>query len=254
MYPIALQIGSFQLRWYGVMAAIGFLAGSWMMNRLRKNTDLSGDEVNGILIYSLISGIIGARIFYVVQFFDYYRDDLWKIFRIDQGGLVFYGGLLAIPMIWVYSKISKFDFIRALDICAPALVLAHAFGRIGCFLNGCCFGKETDCIFGVHYPIGSEAWRVYGDVALHPVQLYEALENIVFSFVLAAIVKKGKRGYAVGSYLLIYGILRFCNEFFRGDNYHYFGLLTIAQIIGIILIPTGAILLYYFAHAGKKDA
>ena len=254
MYPIALQIGDFQLRWYGVMAAAGFLVGAWVMNRLCKHTDLTSDDASGILFCAIISGVIGARIFYVVQFFDYYRNDLWRIIRIDQGGLVFYGGLLAIPSLWVYSRIKKIDFIRVLDLCAPALVIAHAFGRIGCFLNGCCFGKITDSCLGVHYPVGSEAWKLYGDVAVHPVQIYEALENVIFFFILAAIVKKGKRGYAMSTYLLIYGLLRFVNEFFRGDNYHYFDLLTIAQIIGLILIPTGSILLWFFAYAGKKDA
>ncbi|MCQ2352276.1 MAG: prolipoprotein diacylglyceryl transferase [Victivallaceae bacterium] len=251
MNPIAFQIGALQVRWYGVMAALGFLAATWIVNRCRKHADLTSDQVSSMLLVTIISGVIGARIFYVVQFFDEYRDNLWEIVRIDHGGLVFYGGFLAIPVLWIWSKVQKRDFIRLLDLAAIALVLGHAFGRVGCFLNGCCYGKVTHSALGVIYP-KTTAPEFQDGLARYPIQLFETAENLVVLFILLAIVKKGKRGTTVAAYFVLYGILRFINEFFRGDNYHYFGLFTIAQLIGIVLVPTGALLYWYFDHGARE--
>ena len=252
MHPIALEIGSWQIRSYGVMAAIGFLAASFIINANREKAKMTQDEVTSLVFYTLVTGIIGARAFYVIQFFDYYRDNLWRIIRIDQGGLVFYGGLLAIAAIYVFAKVRKLDFLTLLDITAPALAFAHACGRIGCFLNGCCYGGVTDSCLGVHYPAGSEAAVKYHGAALHPIQLYETAENLVLFALLMYVCKKSKRGITTGCYLAIYGTLRFVNEYFRGDNYRYFGLFTVAQLIGLVLIPTGLAIMLYFHHATQK--
>ncbi len=253
MSPIAFQIGVLQIRWYGVMAALGFIAGSFIINRYRKHANLTSDQASTMLFIAIISGIIGARLFYVIQFFDQYRDNLWEIIRIDHGGLVFYGGLLAIPVLGVWAKMKKLDFIRLLDLAAPALVLAHAFGRIGCFLNGCCYGKVTKSWIGVVYPATSGEAFADG-LARYPIQLFETAENIVVLFVLLAILKKNRRGTTMAAYLAIYGALRFVNEFFRGDNELFFNLFTIAQLIGIVLVPTGMILFGYFTYAARKKA
>ena len=184
MYPTALQIGGFAIRWYGVMAAIGFLLGSWVIFKNRKQIPISEDNASGVLITAMIAGIVGARIFYVVQFFDQYRDNLIDIIRVDQGGLVFYGGfILSIVSIFVYCRIYKIDFIRLLDFFTPAIAIAHACGRIGCFLNGCCFGKPASGIFSVIYPVNSAPQMKYPGCSLAPVQLYEAAENIVLFFI-----------------------------------------------------------------------
>ena len=251
MHPIAFQIGALTIRWYGVMAALGFLAAGFVLNHYRKYAKVTSDQVSTMLMLSMISGIAGARAFYVIQFFDYYRNDLWEIIRIDHGGLVFYGGLLAIPVLIVYAKLQKIDFVRVLDITAPALVMGHAFGRVGCFLNGCCYGKLTESCFGVVYPEAS-APAFADHLARHPVQLYESAENIAVFFLLSATLKRTPRGCTTTAYLGIYGLLRFINEFFRGDNYRYFGLFTIAQLIGLGMIPLMAVLFGYFYHAGKK--
>ncbi len=252
MNPIAFQIGALQIRWYGVMAALGFLAATWIVNRYRKYAELTSDQVSTVLLVTIISGVIGARIFYVVQFFEQYRDNLWEIVRIDHGGLVFYGGLLAIPVLWIWTKCHKIDFIRVLDLMAAALVFGHAFGRVGCFLNGCCYGKVTDCALGVVYPKTTAPVFMDG-LARYPIQLFETAENIIVLFLLLAVLKKGKRGTTMAAYFVLYGILRFVNEFFRGDNYHYFDLFTIAQLIGIVLVPAGALLYWYFYHAARKQ-
>ncbi|MBO5765185.1 MAG: prolipoprotein diacylglyceryl transferase [Lentisphaeria bacterium] len=255
MYPIALQFGNFAIRWYGVMAAVGFLLGSWVIYSNRKRLDISEDRCSGVLLTAMISGIVGARIFYVVQFFEHYRGNLFNIIRIDQGGLVFYGGfILAIFSILVYCRIYKIDFVRLLDFFAPAIAIAHACGRIGCFLNGCCFGRPANGFFSVTYPANSAPQLKYPGCSLAPVQLYEAAENIVLFFIFFHLCRKTKRGVAMSSYLIAYGVLRFINECWRGDNPKIWGLLTPAQLIGTILIPAGTIMLIYFIRHERKNS
>jgi phosphatidylglycerol:prolipoprotein diacylglycerol transferase len=255
MYPIAFEIGSLSIRWYGVMAAIGFLAATFLLERNRKFANLTKDQCSNMLLMGLISGIIGARIFYVVKFFKYFRDDLWRIVRIDQGGLVFYGGfLLALAVIVIYTRSQKLDTVRVLDVLAPSLALGHAFGRIGCFLNGCCYGKAATVPWGVSYPPGSYPAQMTDGTPLHPVQLYEAGEMILLFFLFNYLLKHTRRGVPMSLYLLIYGCLRFLNELFRGDNPHFLNLFTPAQIIGFLLIPCGIILLIFFLKNERKTS
>lgn len=252
MSPIALQIGSLSIRWYGVMAALGLLAATVILNSNRKYINMTKEQCSNAIIVALIAGVLGARIFYVVQFFDLYRDNLVEIIRIDRGGLVYYGGfILAVVALFVYSRIEKIDFVRMWDGFAPALAVAHAFGRIGCFLNGCCFGRATDAFWGVTAPQGTLLYMQTGGLPVHPVQLLEAGENLILAFFYCWLLKKGKRGTVVASYLLIYGILRCINETLRGDNVLYWHL-TPAQWIGIILIASGSGLLTYFIRHEKR--
>ena len=255
MDPIAFQLGPFTIRWYGVMAAIGLVAASLILNSNRKYTGMTKDQCSNALMVALIAGVLGARIFYVVQFFDHYRDNLPGIVRLDQGGLVFYGGfILAFASLIVYSRIAKIDLVRMFDGFAPAMAVAHACGRIGCFLNCCCYGKPTELFIGVTYPAGSEASLRYGEVPLHPVQLYEAGENLLFAVLYFYLVRKAPRGVAVATYLLSYGILRFINEFARGDHKLIMNLFTPAQLIGVFLIAGGAAMLFVFLRRKEQKS
>lgn len=245
MDPIFLNIGSFTIRWYGVMAALGFLLGLTLIQLNRKYAKLSSDQVTNIVMLGMISGVIGARIFYVVQNWNYYSSNPASIIRIDQGGLVFYGGfILAFILIVFYlRKFCRADVIRTLDVMAPALAAAHSLGRIGCFLNGCCYGKPAQIFWAAAYPAGSEPYQKYGNLTLHPVQIYEAVLNIVLASVLFYLARKCRRGISMSVYLLCYGLLRFVDEFFRGDHSDFVQGFTPAQVIGFAMIPAGLILL-----------
>ncbi len=254
MFPILLHIGDFTIRSYGAMAAAGFLVAYYFLNLNRRYAKLSADQVSTLLVIGIVAGIIGARIFYVVQFWDSYKDNLFRIVRIDQGGLVFYGGfLLTMLAIFVYCRKAKLDFVRVLDLFAPPLALAHACGRIGCFLNGCCYGKPTGLFWGVVYPAGSHPAEQYPGMALHPVQLYEAGAQVALFFLYFRLVRHAKRGVAMASYLTCYGILRFLNELLRGDNPKVFNLFTPAQLIGLAIIPAGIGLLIYFLRKPERN-
>ncbi len=248
MHPVCFEIGALSVRWYGVMAAIGFLLATWFINRNRAHAKMTSDQVSAIVMIAMIAGIIGARIYYVIQFSYQFQGDFWKIFRIDQGGLVFYGGFfLALIAIVGYIRWKKLDILLVFDVFVPALALGHAMGRLGCFLNGCCFGKPTELFCGVVYPMGSAPAMRYADLALHPVQIYEAIANIVLFFVLSYVLKRGRRGVTCSLYFAVYGLMRFVDEFLRGDHEKLINGLTTAQIIGLGLVPVGigaAIYLY----------
>ncbi|MBQ4105991.1 MAG: prolipoprotein diacylglyceryl transferase [Lentisphaeria bacterium] len=246
MNPIVFEIGGFSLRWYGVMAALGFLAATWAVNANRKTAGLDSDRTAGVMITAMVAGIVGARIFYVCRFFDYFRDNLWMIVRVDRGGLVFFGGFFcAIIALWCYCRYWKIDFIRLLDLISPALAIGHAFGRLGCFLNGCCFGAPSGRFPGISHPAGTEPFARYGNVPLHPVQLYEAAFNILLFVLLFRLVRRSKRGVVVSCYFIGYGIIRFADEFFRGESNRWIGL-TQSQWIGLCLIPVGLLMLLWF--------
>ncbi|MBQ4314215.1 MAG: prolipoprotein diacylglyceryl transferase [Lentisphaeria bacterium] len=252
MQPIALQIGSFAIRWYGVMAAVGFLLGSWVLFKNKKAAGLNDDTCSGVLLTAMIAGIAGARIFYVVQFFDHYRNNLISIIRIDQGGLVFYGGfLLAFVSIILYSRKTHLDPIRVLDVLSPAMALAHAFGRVGCYLNGCCFGKITSSFLGVTPPVGSVVEQLSGPYPVYQVQLSEAGQNILLAILYCYMLRHVKRGVVISCFLIFYGTLRFFNEMMRGDNVLFFHL-TPAQWIGLLLVPAGLGLLFHFLRRDDK--
>lgn len=254
MHPIAFEIGSVSVRYYGVMAAIGFLLASAVISWNRKYADMNRDQANAMVLLVMISGVVGARIFYVIQFYRQFESNFWSIFRIDRGGLVFYGGFfLAIAAAMVYCRMQKLDIARVFDIFTPALALGHAMGRIGCFLNGCCYGKPTEICLGMAYPPGSDPFRRYGAATLHPVQLYEAAINLVIFAAMMWIVRRGKRGMAIGAYLAIYGVIRFTDEFLRGDHQRYWNGLTAAQVIGLILVPIGVGVMIHMNRRGKEE-
>ncbi len=254
MHPIIFEVGSFALRGYGLMAALGFLAGVSVAMLNRQYAKVTSDQLSTICFGTIIAGIAGARLFYVVQYWHEFRGDFLKVFRIDQGGLVYYGGLfMATLFIYLYCRRNKLMILRVLDLFAPSLALGHMFGRIGCFLTGCCFGHPGGGALGVVYPPGSAPFYKYGDAALHPVQLYEAAMNLAMFPVMFYLVRRCGAGIAMSSYLITYGVIRFIDEFFRGDHSSPFFLgMTRAQTIGLVLIPVGAALLVWCIKRNKE--
>ena len=253
MYPIALEFGAFSIRFYGVMAALGFIAAVYLMDFNRKFSTLNKDQCSTMLLIALVCGVAGARIFYFVQFYEQFRGEWWRIIRIDQGGLVFYGGfLLALAAVIIYALKCKADPVRVLDALAPAMAAAHGFGRIGCFLNGCCYGRPTEMWWGIRPVKDSVLEAVAGNLPLHPVQLVEAGENFILCILYCYLLRHTKRGVTVSCFFIFYGVLRFFNEMMRGDNVLYFKL-TPAQWIGIALVPAGIIALICFLRNGKQQ-
>ena len=271
------------------MAALGVCAAYMLIKKNRDYAEVSSDQVADITFLLIFSGLIGARVCYIIQYFDSFKYatvkgvripvSSWQMFldmlKIYNGGIVFYGGFIfAVIALIIYCRIKKLDFWKITDIAVPGLALGHAFGRIGCFLNGCCFGKPTESIVGYSYSAGTMPAFQHPDQAqpalmlkigdtiqacwpslhLHPIQLYEALCNIALAVLLYFTLRKFKRGQNLALYIFLYGIIRFCDEFFRGDHQKvdlYLDYFTPAQFTGLFLIPIGIGLFIYFQ---KKES
>jgi phosphatidylglycerol:prolipoprotein diacylglycerol transferase len=150
---------SWTVKGYGTMMVIGFLMASFVMQRLSKRAGLDPLIITNAALYSLIAGVIGARIFFVLHHHKEFKGEFLKVFEIWNGGLEFLGGvILAIAFLFVYLKRAKVPIRRTLDIMAIGLMLALAFGRMGCVLNGCCWGKPTELPWGIEFPYGSFAY------------------------------------------------------------------------------------------------
>ena len=223
MYPELFSIGKFTIYTYGVFVALGFFVGMQYIVKHSKNI-INKQQVYDFLFYMILVGIIGARLFYVCLDLSYYLSHPLEIIQVWKGGLVYYGGFIAVLVLtFFYFKNKKINVLKLMDVFAPALALGHLFGRIGCFFSGCCYGKNTDCFLAISQK--------------HPTQLYEALGNLIIFFILHNFLKKSHRdGYVFVLYMLLYSILRFGVEFFRGDDRGIFVFgLSPAQNISIII-------------------
>lgn len=273
MNPIAFQFpNGFEIHWYGIMIALGFLASVYLMKQIRRFANISDDQVYTITMLALISGIIGARVFYVIQFHDQFTgygffQTILKIVNIRSGGIVFYGGFIGgFSTSIIYAKRQKISITALLDILSPSIILAHAFGRIGCFLQGCCCGGPAPDWFplAVCYPRGSLAASLYPDVfssignslPVYPVQLFESAGNLIICGVLLYLLYRHRKypGMITSVYLVMYAILRFLLEFLRGDHHDFFLGMTPAQNIALFLMVPTAIVITVASLSRQKKA
>ncbi|MDR3330967.1 MAG: prolipoprotein diacylglyceryl transferase [Endomicrobium sp.] len=243
MCPIVFVFGNFRFFSYGFFIALAFITSIFYLSKSlnkSKNKIFSQDELSSLFIYIMFFGIIGARfLFVIVNFHEFILSPL-DIFKIWHGGLVYYGGFISVLIfLIIYSKIKKLCIRQLGDFFAPALALGHAIGRIGCFFAGCCYGVESNfpcaVVFNNKYSLATTG------VPLHPTQLYEAFGNfIIFVFLHFYSKKKHKIGALFVFYIIIYAVLRFVIEFFRGDyrGVCYF-CLSISQVISVLLFLIG---------------
>lgn len=230
--PIAFTAFGRPIYWYGILVALGFIAAVIHWNALARREKMPEGLGSDLGLIVILGGIVGARLAYVIANFAHYRAHPVEILRIDQGGLIFYGGfILAALSVIVLAKVRGLPLLRLGDFTISALPLGHAFGRTGCFLNGCCYGAPTTL-----------PWATYTAGALrHPVQLYEVLFNVLLYLGLHATLRKSRPGLTVAVYLMAYGAWRFGIEFLRGDDRLRVPGLDMAQVVslGLILIGLG---------------
>ncbi|MCF7853249.1 MAG: prolipoprotein diacylglyceryl transferase [Candidatus Pacebacteria bacterium] len=236
MDPIAFEVGPLTVRWYGICVALGFLLGFGFVNWRAPRWGVDRDDVADVVFWAMLGGIGGARLLYVVQNWQQFQGHLWEIVRIDHGGLVYYGGFFGGGLAIILAcMIKSLSVLRMGDLFIMAVPLGHAVGRIGCFLNGCCYGWPWTGACSVQYP-----GRAY---AVFPIQLVASAMNLaVFGCLLFAARYVRVRGQVVAAYLTVYGLGRFFVEFGRGDYSRYVGPLTPAQVICAFLVPAGIVL------------
>lgn len=221
------------------MIATGVLLALLLMTRQARRTDwLSPDQVMDMVFVVVASGFLGARLFYTAQYWEYYRAEPLRVFAFWEGGLIFYGGLiLGVIGLILYAKLKNYSVLKVFDFLVPYVALVQGFGRLGCFLNGCCGGKECHLPWAVHFP-GHEQ-------ATHPTQLYEAFFDFaLFAYLWNLSRRAGVTGKQTALYFIGYAVTRFCIELWREGN-PFLGLFTVNQWISIGFASAGLGLYLY---------
>jgi phosphatidylglycerol:prolipoprotein diacylglycerol transferase len=247
--PIVFQIGSFSLRWYGLFLALAVVwLIFWLWWQIRKGAKISVDTMLTLAIVGIPSGIVFARLLHVVdnivvaklhpeyaligQVFDYTQD--WA--RIIGGeGLTAWGAVLGASLgCWIYCKIAKVKIGYVFDLIAPAIIMAQAIGRVGCLLNGCCYGIATALPWGLEYTNPQSLG--YGAGVTHPTVIYEIIFNVLAFMVLLKLRGKFKpEGSLYLIYLSLYSVWRLGIDFLRDGTPFLFGLHQ-AQVISIVIL------------------
>jgi phosphatidylglycerol---prolipoprotein diacylglyceryl transferase len=225
MHPVLFKIFSFPIHSYGMMLALSFLLGIWLSMSRAKRAGLDPNVIADVGFWLILSAIIGARLYYVVLHFDEFSGNLWTIINPFQngfvgiGGLVMYGGFIGATLASIlYFSLKKLPFLPYADATAPGLAIGVMLTRIGCFLNGCCFGSGTaHC--GVSFPLSSAAGMYQHEIhamGLYPSQLFESGGGLLMAIILLLIGRMkpftGCQFYLFG---LFYSILRFLIDFSR---------------------------------------
>lgn len=235
MHPILFKFGPVTIYSYGVMVAIGFFLAVYLACRQAPKFNIPKEFIFDLGFWVIIAGIVGARLFYIIENIKFYINDPKEIFLLNHGGLSFFGGLfLSLLVAVIITKKRRLSLLEVFDLCIPFVALAQSVGRIGCFFNGCCHGKES-LQFGMYFPAIEKI--------VIPTQIYSSLYLLVlfvFLRILQEINLKAeayKPGLVFLNYLIFYSAGRFIIEFFRGDNPVVFAGLTLFQIIaGLVFL------------------
>lgn len=249
MLPKLFHFGSFYLPTYGVLVALGFLAGLTITARLARRSGLDAELVTNLAVYCALAGLLGAKILMIVFGWRVFLADPRQIFSLStlQAAGVFQGGLvLAFVTAYYYVRHTGLPRLRTLDAFAPGVAIGHAIGRIGCFAAGCCWGTECSLPWAVtfHNPDAAELTGVPLDVKLHPSQLYEVFtETALFAFLYWRFGRPHAPGKVMGLYLVLSSIARFLIEFTRFHEQGLWWGLSLTQWISIGVAAAGALLL-----------
>ena len=243
MLPKLITIGTFYIPTYGVLVALGFLAGLGVALQLARRSGLPPDKITNLAVYCAMAGIVGAKLFmFLFDLGDYVRDP-GQIFTLDtlQAAGVFHGGFIAAFLVAVlYVRRQHLPAFPTMDAFAPGVALGQAIGRLGCFAAGCCWGRECDLPWGVRFRSDAAA-PVPLDKTLHPVQLYESAADLLIFGILYRQFNRGHRpGSIIGLYLVLYSAARFIIEFFRVHEQSLVGPFSLTQWIALALLVLGA--------------
>ena len=292
MHSVLLRLGEFQLHSYGVCLALGILFAYGVLVRLGRSRGFSSDRLANLLALLVVCGLAGARTFFVVEHWADYRADPASALRIWEGGLMFYGSIVfGAAALVAHCRITRSPMLPLLDLFAVAVPVGQAFGRVGCLLNGCCYGRPSDSCLAVTYPRWSipcveqiRAGLLPEDAArslpVLPSQLFEAAGCLLLFLALlwlyrrlnppaphaagteaapearpvAAVLQTAGAGLVLAGWLAGYGVLRFLVETTRADEraHPFGGPLTISQTIGAGCILLAAALAAFVLFCNRK--
>ncbi|MGF7058800.1 prolipoprotein diacylglyceryl transferase [Brassicibacter mesophilus] len=236
MDPVAFEIFGISVRWYGILISMGLLLATVVALRECKRIGFNDELLIDLLIFAVPAAIIGARIYYVVFSWDYYKGDFMKMINIREGGLAIHGGLIgAILVALIFCKVRKVDFWQLADITGPSIILGQAIGRWGNYVNQEAHGGPTNLPWGI----------MINGQKVHPTFLYESLWDFaVFLFLLWYRKNKTKvRGEVFLLYIALYSVGRFFIEGLRTDSL-MFGPIRVAQLISAVSIIIAMLLFF----------
>jgi phosphatidylglycerol---prolipoprotein diacylglyceryl transferase len=254
MHPILCRLDGFTIYSYGFLIVVGFAVGFLLAIRNARRSGVPFERVVDLFFYSLLSSMIGARILFVLTDFDFFRRHPSKILAIWEGGLVFYGGLLlAVVVCAAYMKWHGLPVWKLADLFSPPIALGLFFGRIGCFLAGCCYGRETALPWGVVFTNPESLARL--NVPLHPTQLYDAGNGLAIYLVLSWLEgRKTFDGQVFWLFIFLYSVTRSLIEMFRDDPRGFFlgTALSTSQGIGMVLAIASLFMLLYLKNLNRR--
>ncbi len=256
MHSELFRLGPFTVHSYGVMLALSFILGIYLAVRKAEKKNIKGDEIVNLGFVIILASIVGSRLFYVLFHMEEFRGRwlyaFWPVQEdgtVGLGGLILLGGfIMAVVSAAFYMRIRKLNFWKVADCMAPSIALGVFLTRIGCYLNGCCFGTSCDLPWGVVFPSSSPAGSVMGDVHLHPTQLYSSLYGLLIFGILMFLDRKPLLdGLLISLFLILYGISRFIVDFFRfyENQMFLFAGLGFNQIVSLIMLGSGIGILIY---------
>ena len=264
----AFTIGNFSVAWYGIIIALGVLAGLMLARRLAKKSGQDPELYVDFLIYALIFSIIGARLYYVAFSWDQYADDWTSIFNLRNGGLAIYGGVIgAIATAYIYCKAKHYSLRELLDTAMPGLILGQAIGRWGNFFNQEAFGGYTDSIFAMRLNTETAAYTTWDlldkavsasgvtYIQVHPTFLYESVWCLIVLAVMLFVWKHRKfKGQVACTYMIGYGIGRAFIELLRTDQLILWKTsVPVSVLVSAVLVLLGIVIYLFLAHKHKIE-
>ena len=247
MQKVAFELGPFTVHWYGILVAAGFLAGLWTASRRGMRDGLAPERILDFGPWLILGSILGARILYVISYWkeEFASGPLTEVFMIQNGGLVFYGGLMGASLATIlYARWRKLPLWKLADAMAPSIALGSAFGRFGCLMYGCCYGKSCALPWAVHFP----ADHPTHGAGIHPTQIYDSGLNLALYLALAWFYRRKRfDGQVFAIFLICYAITRSFVEIFRGDYpaKYLSGHLTPAHLVSMATIAVGVALYWW---------
>lgn len=249
MNRVAFTIFNINIYWYSICILLGVVIAYFLITNEAKKHNINKDTISDLIFYTLIVGIIGARLYYVIFNLDYYISNPGEIVKIWNGGLAIHGGIIfGIIFVYLFCKKKKLEFFKITDICAPALILAQSIGRWGNFFNGEAHGGMTtlETLKNIHIPNFIIEGMYIDRNYYYPTFLFESIWCIV-GFIILMIIRRRKNiklGVQTGLYFIWYSIGRFFIEALRTDSLMIFNL-KMAQIVSVVGIIIGIILIIY---------
>jgi phosphatidylglycerol:prolipoprotein diacylglycerol transferase len=257
MFPTVLKLGNLHIYSYGVMLFVSFLLGIAIVESRAKKYGVDPKKVTDLALWVLLAVVLGSRLFYVAFHWGEFKDDIVGIIAFWRGGLaglMFYGGFLGgiIAGVWFVVK-NKLPVRRFMDSVTPAIMLGEGLVRIGCFLNGCCYGMPTTGPLGILFPADSPAGACFPGQHVHPTQLYSSAAGfILFGIALLLERRRLKPGVLMAILLIIYSLFRFAIDFVR--YYENTANLWGNQIVALGLTALGITLLIIYQRWPQKEA